>query len=62
MIKAKFTRSLTVVFSPEVFQQIKELSEQRQSSMGMILREIAEEYFQKRNEPGMEGWQVFSNN
>jgi len=61
MIKAKFTRSLTVVFSPEIFQQIKELSEQKQASMGMILREITEEYFQKQNKPGMEGWQVYSN-
>ena len=39
---AKFTRPLTIAFEQHIYNQIKEISEQRRISMADLIREIME--------------------
>ncbi len=44
---AKYTKSLTIVLEEEIYNHIKQISEERETSMGEIVREIVDTHFKQ---------------
>jgi len=55
MKKASFTKALTVAFSPEVYLQIKEITDEKNISMGEWVRIAAEKALTEENSKNVEG-------
>lgn len=47
MRKAKFTKTLTVALTDEFYNQLKKLSDEKEISMGELIRDILEEKLTK---------------
>jgi len=55
MKKASFTKALTVALSPEVYLQIKEITDEKNISMGEWVRIAAEKALTEENSKNVEG-------
>jgi len=55
MKKASFTKALTVAFSPEIYLRIKEITDEKNISMGEWVRIAAERALAKESKENKEG-------
>ncbi len=55
MKKACFTKALTVAFSPEIYSQIKKITDEKNISMGEWVRIAAEKELTEENIENKEG-------
>ena len=47
MRRAKYTEPLTVAFSPEAYKRIKEISDEKETSMAVVVRETMDKELPK---------------
>ena len=52
MKRARYTRPLTITLTPELYSVIRQISDDRSTSMGEVVREILEKAFSESDSAG----------